>query len=35
MKRCAQCGREYGSSMTFCLDNGAELLYCPGIESLG
>jgi TolB-like protein/Flp pilus assembly protein TadD len=30
MKRCPQCGREYDSSMMFCLDDGAELLYGPG-----
>jgi len=29
MKRCPQCGREYDSTMTFCLDDGAELLYGP------
>ncbi len=29
MKRCPQCGREYDSSMLFCLDDGAELLYGP------
>jgi TolB-like protein len=29
MKRCPQCGREYDSSMMFCLDDGAELLYGP------
>ena len=27
MKRCPQCGREYDNSMSFCLDDGAELLY--------
>lgn len=27
MKRCPQCGREYDLSMSFCLDDGAELLY--------
>src|SRR5829696_8098489 len=30
MKRCPQCGREYDLSMSFCLDDGAELLYGPG-----
>lgn len=30
MKRCPKCGREYDSSMMFCLDDGAELLYGPG-----
>jgi hypothetical protein len=29
MKRCTQCGREYDSSMIFCLDDRAELLYGP------
>jgi len=29
MKRCPQCGREYDPSMTYCLDDGAELLYGP------
>lgn len=29
MKRCPACGREYDSSMMFCLDDGAELLYGP------
>ncbi len=29
MKRCPQCGREYDLSMTFCLDDGSELLYGP------
>jgi len=29
MKRCPDCGREYDSSMMFCLDDGAELLYGP------
>lgn len=29
MKRCPQCGREYDSTMTFCLDDGAQLLYGP------
>jgi serine/threonine-protein kinase len=29
MKRCPQCGREYDISMSFCLDDGAELLYGP------
>ncbi len=32
MKRCPQCGREYDSSMMFCLDDGAELLYGPAIS---
>lgn len=29
MKRCPECGREYDSSMSFCLDDGVELLYGP------
>ena len=29
MKRCPQCGRDYDLSMSFCLDDGAELLYGP------
>jgi TolB-like protein len=29
MKRCPQCGREYDSSMMFCLDDGVELLFGP------
>src|SRR5262245_14526220 len=29
MKRCPQCSREYDNSMSFCLDDGAELLYGP------
>ena len=29
MKRCPECGREYDNSMSFCLDDGAELLYGP------
>ena len=29
MKKCPQCGREYDASMSFCLDDGAELLYGP------
>jgi TolB-like protein/Tfp pilus assembly protein PilF len=33
MKRCPQCGREYDSSMMFCLDDGAELLYGPASGS--
>ena len=30
MKKCPQCGREYDNTMSFCLDDGAELLYGPG-----
>src|SRR5687767_7975553 len=29
MKKCPECGREYDLSMSFCLDDGAELLYGP------
>ncbi|MFN2502608.1 MAG: hypothetical protein ABR530_11465, partial [Pyrinomonadaceae bacterium] len=29
MKKCPQCGREYDLGMSFCLDDGAELLYGP------
>src|SRR5690242_1536260 len=29
MKRCPQCSREYDPSMSFCLDDGSELLYGP------
>jgi TolB-like protein/Flp pilus assembly protein TadD len=32
MKKCPQCGREYDLSMSFCLDDGAELLYGPASE---
>lgn len=32
MKRCPQCGREYDLSMSFCLDDGSELLYGPRSE---
>ncbi len=32
MKKCPQCGREYDSSMSFCLDDGAELLYGPAAD---
>src|SRR5688572_27690496 len=31
MKRCPQCGREYDNSMSFCLDDGVELLYGPAL----
>lgn len=34
MKRCPQCGREYDLSMSFCLDDGSELLYGPATASL-
>src|SRR3954462_4098918 len=33
MKRCPQCGREYDLSMSFCLDDGEQLLYGPGAGS--
>lgn len=33
MKRCPQCGREYDLSMSFCLDDGMELLYGPASGS--
>ncbi len=29
MKRCPQCSREYDLTMSFCLDDGSELLYGP------
>ena len=32
MKRCPECSREYDVSMSFCLDDGAELLYGPAIR---
>lgn len=39
MKRCPQCGREYDLTMSFCLDDGSELLYGPaskfGVPPLG
>lgn len=33
MKRCPQCHREYDLTMSFCLDDGSELLYGPAVES--
>ncbi|MDI1243359.1 MAG: tetratricopeptide repeat protein [bacterium] len=33
MKRCPQCGREYDTSMMFCLDDGGELLFGPASGS--
>ena len=33
MKKCPQCGREYDLSMSFCLDDGAELLYGPAANT--
>jgi len=33
MKRCPECGREYDNTMSFCLDDGAELLYGPATGS--
>ena len=36
MKRCPECGRNYNDeSMSFCLDDGAELLFGPATESGG
>jgi TolB-like protein/Flp pilus assembly protein TadD len=35
MKKCPQCGREYDATMSFCLDDGAELLYGPAASSFG
>ncbi len=35
MKKCLQCGREYDLSMSFCLDDGAELLYGPAVSDQG
>ena len=32
MKKCPQCGREYDLSMSFCLDDGSELLYGPASD---
>ena len=32
MKRCPECGREYDVTMSFCLDDGTELLYGPATE---
>jgi TolB-like protein/Tfp pilus assembly protein PilF len=32
MKMCPQCGRAYDTSMRFCLDDGAELLYGPALS---
>jgi len=29
MKRCPECGREYDLTMSYCLDDGSELLYGP------
>ena len=34
MKKCPHCGREYDSTMSFCLDDGAELLYGPSTPLL-
>lgn len=31
MKKCPQCGREYDNTMSFCLDDGSELLYGPAL----
>lgn len=35
MKRCPECGREYDLTMSFCLDDGAELLYGPAKSEPG
>lgn len=35
MKRCPQCGREYDNTMSFCRDDGSELLYGPPSTSSG
>ncbi|MEO7539912.1 MAG: hypothetical protein ABIV21_07780, partial [Pyrinomonadaceae bacterium] len=35
MKKCPQCSREYDLSMSFCLDDGVELLYGPAMGSAG
>jgi TolB-like protein len=32
MKRCPQCGREYDVTMSYCLDDGSELLYGPRLS---
>ncbi len=32
MKKCPQCGREYDNTMSFCLDDGSELLYGPALS---
>ena len=32
MKRCPECGREYDNTMSFYLDDGAELLYVPASD---
>ena len=34
MKKCPQCGREYDNTMSFCLDDGSELLYGPATTIL-
>ena len=33
MKKCPLCSREYDNTMSFCLDDGAELLYGPATGS--
>ena len=33
MKRCPQCGREFDVTMSYCLDDGSELLYGPAIAN--
>lgn len=32
MKRCPKCNREYDNTLSFCLDDGAELLYGPALN---
>ncbi|KXK05316.1 MAG: hypothetical protein UZ17_ACD001000741, partial [Acidobacteria bacterium OLB17] len=32
MKKCPRCGREYDLTMSYCLDDGSELLYGPASE---
>src|SRR5436305_6689405 len=34
MKRCPQCGREYDLTMSYCLDDGSELLYGPAATEI-
>lgn len=34
MKKCPKCRREYDNTMSFCLDDGAELLYGPAGRSV-
>jgi hypothetical protein len=32
MKKCPRCGREYDLTMSYCLDDGSELLYGPASD---